>query len=47
MSPTKTLHDLGQSLWFVAVFERRDPGHSSVAPSSDRPDHRATMDMEH
>jgi myo-inositol catabolism protein IolC len=32
---------------FVDVFERRDPSHSSVAPSSDRPDHRATMDMEH
>ncbi len=47
MNPTKTLHDLGQSLWFVALFERRDPGHSSVALSGDRPDHRAIMDMEH
>jgi 5-dehydro-2-deoxygluconokinase len=32
---------------FADVFERRDSNLSSVASSSVRPDHRATMDMEH
>ena len=32
---------------FADLFERRDSGLSSVASSSVRPDHRASMDMEH
>jgi myo-inositol catabolism protein IolC len=32
---------------FVDLFERRDSSVSSIASSSVRPNHRATMDMEH